>query len=362
MGALLGLKDYRTGLEVVRAMTSATTDVATFARAGVELLTRNVGSELTTLSECDLVSGRRAIFATPGSSISAADRACFDRHFKEHPLVRFHAYAGGRTTHRISDSLPFARFQNTSLFNEYYRRIGIDHAVALPVFVDEELLVSFVLNRARTDFTDRELAWLDSVRDALAALYRNARALQRAQARTQSLAALLDRAGVAVVVVDRNRVVRDWTPAASAALERCCRVAPCTGARLAEAIDTWLHRLLTTSESAFGQASLLRLESMGGTLTLHALRAADATGSVYLLIEEAATSLSDQQLARWPLTQREREMLRWLALGKTDREIAALASVSVRTVHKHLQRIYEKLGVETRTAAVMRAIDRRSWR
>ena len=57
-----------------------------------------------------------------------------------------------------------------------------------------------------------------------------------------------------------------------------------------------------------------------------------------------------------PLTPREREVLQWVAAGKTDRDIAAIVGASVRTVHKHLQHIYAKLGVETRTAAVMRAL------
>jgi DNA-binding CsgD family transcriptional regulator len=55
-------------------------------------------------------------------------------------------------------------------------------------------------------------------------------------------------------------------------------------------------------------------------------------------------------------TPREREVLQWLAGGKTDRDIADILAISPRTVHKHLQRIYQKLGVETRTAAVVRAM------
>jgi DNA-binding CsgD family transcriptional regulator len=54
------------------------------------------------------------------------------------------------------------------------------------------------------------------------------------------------------------------------------------------------------------------------------------------------------------LTPREREVLDWVAAGKTNRDIAAILGASPRTVEKHLERIYEKLGVETRTAAVMR--------
>ena len=57
-------------------------------------------------------------------------------------------------------------------------------------------------------------------------------------------------------------------------------------------------------------------------------------------------------------TPREAEVLSWLAAGKTDREIAALLGCSHRTVQKHLQRLYVKLGVETRTAAVMRCFGR----
>ena len=58
------------------------------------------------------------------------------------------------------------------------------------------------------------------------------------------------------------------------------------------------------------------------------------------------------------LTSREREVLRWLSGGKTDKDIGGILGISPRTVHKHLQRIYEKLGVETRTAAVVRLMQK----
>lgn len=59
------------------------------------------------------------------------------------------------------------------------------------------------------------------------------------------------------------------------------------------------------------------------------------------------------------LTRREGDVMQWLSCGKTDAEIGALLAISPRTVHKHLQHVYEKLGVETRTAAVM-ALQRRA--
>lgn len=56
------------------------------------------------------------------------------------------------------------------------------------------------------------------------------------------------------------------------------------------------------------------------------------------------------------LTPREAEVLLWLARGKSNRDIGEILSVSPRTVDKHLEQIYVKLGVENRAAAVAAAL------
>ena len=83
-----------------------------------------------------------------------------------------------------------------------------------------------------------------------------------------------------------------------------------------------------------------------------------ALGNLYrharaLELARSPTAQIELRVAGLPLTPRERELVLWLARGKTDRDIAVLLGISPRTVHKHLQRAYAKLGVETRTAAVM---------
>ena len=67
---------------------------------------------------------------------------------------------------------------------------------------------------------------------------------------------------------------------------------------------------------------------------------------------------SAAELSRMGLTPREAEVLILMSRGKTDREIAVLCAISVRTVQKHAEHLYIKLGVETRTAAVMAALDK----
>ena len=62
------------------------------------------------------------------------------------------------------------------------------------------------------------------------------------------------------------------------------------------------------------------------------------------------------------LTEREWEILSWVAGGKTNKEIAASLLVTPSTVRKHLENVFEKLGVHTRTAAVARAFRTTSGR
>jgi DNA-binding CsgD family transcriptional regulator len=69
------------------------------------------------------------------------------------------------------------------------------------------------------------------------------------------------------------------------------------------------------------------------------------------LARDTATEAPTQFSAEFGLTSRESEVLAWLSKGKTNRDIAQILGLSPRTVDKHLEQIYAKLGVENRTAA-----------
>ena len=70
-----------------------------------------------------------------------------------------------------------------------------------------------------------------------------------------------------------------------------------------------------------------------------------------LLKLEAADASLAERVSSAALTPRETEVLSWLAKGKTNRDIGEILGTSPRTVNKHLEHIFEKLGVETRAAA-----------
>jgi len=66
---------------------------------------------------------------------------------------------------------------------------------------------------------------------------------------------------------------------------------------------------------------------------------------------------SAEPLLNLGLTPRAAEALLWLAQGKTNSDIASILGITESTVKKHVQEIFEKLGVETRGAATVRALE-----
>jgi DNA-binding CsgD family transcriptional regulator len=75
-----------------------------------------------------------------------------------------------------------------------------------------------------------------------------------------------------------------------------------------------------------------------------------------VVLEEQHRWIPPAALRSLGLTRRETEVLAWVAEGKTSAEIANILGTGRRAIEKHLEHIYPKLGVETRTAAAARAL------
>jgi DNA-binding CsgD family transcriptional regulator len=73
---------------------------------------------------------------------------------------------------------------------------------------------------------------------------------------------------------------------------------------------------------------------------------------VVLHFTERTIATATLRLKALGLTQREAEILAWMAFGKGNNEISVICEVSVRTVNKHCEHLFTKLGVESRTAAI----------
>ena len=154
--ALTALKarDLRKALTVVRALADDSTDRHAFVPNALDRLAELVPSELTTLSLCDLERGTRTVFGRRGEALSEADIEAFNRHFREHPLVRFHSSTPHGPTQRVSDCQGRSDFASSAVYADYYSRIGIRHVMALPLRIDDRNVISIVFNRSTSDIRD----------------------------------------------------------------------------------------------------------------------------------------------------------------------------------------------------------------
>ena len=123
----------------------------------------------------------------------------------------------------------------------------------------------------------------------------------------------------------------------------------------------WLRRHLQDAER---QIEPPRLVSEQGprrlTLRLHQQTEGSDSGNDWLIVMR---EISDDAVVAaialsFKLTGREAEVLYWVVKGKVNRDIGDILGASPATVKKHLERVYAKLGVETRTAAAGRAMNR----
>lgn len=163
---------------------------------------------------------------------------------------------------------------------------------------------------------------------------------------TQSARAALDVSGRFLFAVNRQGHILWATPQAQKLL------ADHHGAQaddfvLPPSLLQWLEQVKGKGSAKSQAASLpdnpqLRFYYMGETAPNEFL---------LRLSKEAGTALPPEFTSELGLTTREGEVLAWLSKGKTNRDIAQILGLSPRTVDKHLEQIYAKLGVENRTAA-----------
>jgi DNA-binding NarL/FixJ family response regulator len=160
----------------------------------------------------------------------------------------------------------------------------------------------------------------------------------------------LDSFGRAVLAVDASGELSWGSPKAfellgKAGLEQTKQFGPATP------ILSWLSQTSTQPVS-----SAAPLDWAG----LHFSYIGRSSSGDYLLrLAPMATEKPHDMLTReLNLTDREGEVLYWLSQGKSNRDIAEILTLSARTVNKHLEQVFQKLGVENRTSAAIIA-DRR---
>jgi DNA-binding CsgD family transcriptional regulator len=345
----LGQRDLSTLFEFLR-LNYAPRDLAAFRSEVGRALPGLVPSDVTGYNEVDIARRHNDDLIHPSSALDFPDSSrIFDRHIHEHPLIMHHARTRDARVLKISDFLTDAQFHRLGLYQEFFRRVGTGYQMAVTLSIRPSKIVGIALNRSRPDYTERERLLLTLVQPHLIQAYENAVAWTVMKKRLELAERGLGRMRAAVLELRRDDRVESIPSLAQQLLGKYFGVRP-RSRGLPNLLRAWVKH----QRSLLAQVRVPRplLVNRPGERLI--IRMVSENDQIFLLLSEQTTSIRHQALLADGLTPREAEVLAWVARGRTNSEVANILTMSARTVQKHLERVFEKLGVESRTAAAAR--------
>jgi DNA-binding CsgD family transcriptional regulator len=243
----------------------------------------------------------------------------------QHPICQYVEETGDFRALKISDFLTRAQLHRLELYNERLRPFGFEYSMMLPFHSPPWHERGFNLYRSRRDFSNRDRNVLDVLSPHLVRLIRDV----ELRGRLKAALAALDHGdmGQGIVLLDLNGHLDHATPHAQILL---AKYFPAAGASLPQTVAEWLAQC---------HGSLVRERGANRIVV-------DRVDQRLLVHEEPVDAAKAARL-----TPREQQVLEWVAEGKTNAEIAQILVAAPGTVRKHLEHVYAKLGVHTRTAA-----------
>ncbi len=187
---------------------------------------------------------------------------------------------------------------------------------------------------------------VDELKARIKVHLRNARSVQSAHV-------ALDAAGRHLVAVSSDGDVL-WSTPQIRNLLAGTGAAEASLFRLGQALGEWLGDAQRPEDQ---RKSFMLGLSEDLSVQLHPLGRVGPDENLFRVTAEDEAGQVSALQARFELTQRESEVLIWIAKGKSNKDIGEILGLSPRTVNKHLEQIFIKLGVENRASAAVRAAE-----
>jgi DNA-binding CsgD family transcriptional regulator len=221
---------------------------------------------------------------------------------------------------------------------------------------NDTTLTGFILNRSQRSFIERDRLILNLLRHHLFQAYCNVKQYQQLQQELSQLQRSFNSLGL--VILNAEGRIQSIAPQAIVWLETYFLKS--TGFyQLPDYLWSWVKYQIAelTKKSDLPKACLpLRIQQEGKELIIRFV--VEQLGERYLLLLEEQTLAPSpmNSLALLGLSQRETEVLACVMQGKDNKVIATHLGVNISTVRKHLESIYGKLGVHSRTEAIAQAL------
>ncbi|WP_292918534.1 helix-turn-helix transcriptional regulator [Nitrosomonas sp.] len=269
----------------------------------------------------------------------------------EHPVVAHFLRTNDKSAHTFSDFISARKFQATTLHNEFYKPLKMSFLLFMGLRAGKRML-SISRHRNDREFPHRAKTTFNAIHPHIQQALANSLAVTRMHNELEAFHKASDNGQQGVIyVTGRGRMRFASLHARQLLKEYGLETGPASDF-LPTHLRDWLSHLRKMVEWRDDVPSVtapLVIKGESGQLTIR--RIGQGLNDV-LLFEEQQTIPSLNQLRHFGLSKRELEVLGWVARGKTNPEIGQILNISRRTVQKHLEHVYLKLGVENRMAAV----------
>ncbi len=265
------------------------------------------------------------------------------RYMYQTPFIPHYIARPGGPATRTFDLVAPAVWHRTEIFNEAFIFLGIEEQLGGEIPCGAGTVRGFMLNRAKPGFSRRDTEIFDLLRPHIASASTIADQWQR-----WDQAASGSRRRASIMLDARGRVTLRSPGAASLLISH---TGPFSGV-LPQQVEDWARRELrhySHPELWAAPREALRLEGEDSALMLRLASAPEGDCHIILIEERAPTPPYPEVTHR--LSPREREVLDWIASGKSNDEVARILGVSVHTVKNHVKHILAALGVDNRTSA-----------
>ena len=352
----LGQRDLEVSLAYLREL-YAQSDPERLKRHVLTTIGSVVPSEFVTYNELDVLAVTNRMEAEPAFSNPAELAEAFNRYMNENPLFNHRRQTRDGRAVKISDFLTRSEFRRLGFYSEYWRKVGVDHRMALFFPTTPSTGISLAIGRNAKDFSERDRLVLDLLRPHLMQARNNAAALARMQQESVRMKQTVEKLDRAVVALGEKGRVRWCTQRAGRWISEYFGAAQGAG-RLPDDLRRWVEhqRSTLTAERDIPRPRRPLVAERAGKRLVMRLVDADPEDGHLLILEERYVPLSAESLRSLGLTGREAEILVGIARGNTDKAMAEDLYISPLTVKTHLQRIYRKLGVKSRAEALSRAL------
>jgi DNA-binding response OmpR family regulator/DNA-binding CsgD family transcriptional regulator len=161
---------------------------------------------------------------------------------------------------------------------------------------------------------------------------------------TMSAQSALDHAGQYIICINSGGELQWATPHVHRLVSAATHPEAELWQQLGQQLSAWLAR-------SGEQREPLLLTCFGAPMQAHYGGEHQSGQFLIRLVAAAEARQPDKLRDKLNITKRESEVLFWVSFGKTNWEIAQILTMSPRTVNKHLEQLFKKIGVDNRTAA-----------